>query len=92
MINKDSFCNLNTMPKPLKMAFKPLKSQFLKTFAVRTQKRLERAGVRLHLTLPLALRGQGCFQYTVSILYPQQIALKAVFSILNGIPHLQVIV
>jgi hypothetical protein len=86
MINNDSFCNLNTMPNPLKTAFKPLKSQFLKKFAVRTQKRLERAGVRLHLTLPLALRGQGCFQYTVSILYPLQIALKAVFSILSSIP------
>jgi len=58
------------MSKLLKITFKPMKSQFLKTAAVRTRKRLERAGVRLHLTLPLALRGQGCFQYTVSILYP----------------------
>lgn len=92
MINNDSFCNLNTMPKPLKTAFKPLKNQFLKTAAVRTRKRLERAGVRLHLTLPLALRGQGCFQYTVSILYPLPIALKAVFSILSSISYLQTIV
>jgi hypothetical protein len=92
MINNNSFCNLNIMPKPLKMPFKSLKSQFLKTAAVRTQKRLERAGVRLHLTLPLALRGKGCFQYTVSILYPLQIALKAVFSILNGIPYFQIVV
>jgi hypothetical protein len=80
------------MRKPLKTALKARMGPFIKTATVRTQKRLERAGVRLHLTLPLALRGQGCFQYTVSILYPLQIALKAVFSILSGIPYLQAIV
>ena len=91
MINNDSFCNLNTMPKPLKMASKPLKSQFLKTAAVRTQKRLERAGVRLHLT-PARPAGPGLFSVYRQYTLPQQIALKAVFSILNGIPYLQAIV
>jgi len=86
-INRSSFGIAKTHFKITKKCLNgTLNADLTKPQGRAVEKLFERAGVRLHLT-QLALRGfKGCFQYTGSIFYPLELAVKAVFSILAGIP------